>query len=316
MSKPDTLGCLLCDSTRYTVHSSLTADEILNCWAIDGHQFRPASIQLILDEGMINLYECSQCGFQFFNPKLIGDSLFYEQLQVKGGYYAPDRPENQRNVRYALEHGYRTLLDIGCGPGFALDNARDAGLQTFGIELNPAAAAIAAKRGHTIFPVLLENLDAAWTGKFDLISLNQLLEHVPNPVELIRQCIRFLSPAGTISIAVPGRETVLRFCPWVESNWPPHHVSRWRKKDFYFLAGQTGLQVVKTGGDRLLGSALEMYLLGHRRRCKVLKKPYRGLPVAGIKVISQVYRKTGLKYIFRSQGHSIYCYLKRRNPET
>ena len=308
---PD-LNCLLCGSREVSIHHSLSAEDILKCWARNGQRFSPAAVQPLLDEGTIHMYDCLECGFQFFNPKLAGGAEFYEQLHAQGsGYYAPNRPENERNVRFAIRHGYRNILDVGCGPGFALDAARHAGLETFGMELSRSAAAAAGKRGHTVFPVLLENLDAVWEGKFDLISLNQVLEHVPNPVELLRCCIRFLSPRGAIAITVPSATGVLRFIPWLPSNWPPHHISRWRMKNFDTLARKTHLRVVKTGGDPLLGSGIQMTLLEHRQDCLTLRKPYHGPPPFLIKPLCFIYRKTGMKYFVRSQGHSIHCYLQR-----
>jgi SAM-dependent methyltransferase len=307
---PLNLNCLLCASDDIAVCDSLTANEILKCWEMVGHRFGPAVTQPFLNEGRINLYKCLQCGFQFFNPKLAGSAEFYEQLHADGSeYYAPNRPENERNAVFANQQEYRTVLDVGCGPGFALDAAKRAGFETYGIELSRTAAAEASKRGHTIFPVLLENMDTLWEGKFDLISLNQLLEHVPDPVGLVRQCIRFLSPRGAIAIAVPGAAGILRFNPWLQANWPPHHLSRWRKGDFYELAEQAGLRVIKTGGNQLLGSEIEMNLLGHREICHALQKPYRGLPPLAIKGLCLLYRKAGLKYLLKSRGHSIYCYL-------
>ena len=306
------LNCLLCGSSEIAIHHSLSAEDILKCWAQAGHQLDPAVTRPLLNEGMIHLYDCLQCGFQFFNPKLAGSGEFYEQLHADGSeYYASNRPENERNVRFAIRQGYRTILDLGCGPGFALDAAKRAGLETFGIELSRTAAAAAAQRGHTIFPVLLKDMEPAWEGKFDLISLNQLLEHVPDPVGLVRQCIGFLSPRGAIAIAAPGATGVLRFTPWLEANWPPHHLSRWRTKDFYELAERAGLRVIKTGGDQLVGADLQRILLGHRQLCQTLQKPYRGLPPWAIKALCLLYRKTGLKYLCHSQGHSVYCYLGR-----
>jgi SAM-dependent methyltransferase len=293
----------------------LNVEDLLKCWAVAGHHVNPVAVQPLLDEGMIHLYDCRECGFQFFNPKLAGGAEFYEQFQTQeSGYYAPDRPENKRNVRFAIRRGCRNILDVGCGSGFALDAAKRAGLETFGIELSHSAAAAAAKRGHTVFSVLLENMDAAWEGKFDLISLNQVLEHVPNPVELLQQCIRFLSPRGAIAIAVPSATGVLRFAPWLPANWPPHHISRWRIIDFDTVARQAGLRVVETGGNQLLGSEIEMTLLEHRRFCETVQKHCHSLPPFLIKSLCFIYRKTGLKYIFRSQGHSIYCYLEKTRP--
>lgn len=305
-------ACLLCGSKNVSVCRSLTAGNILAGWSQDGLHFSPDSVRTLLDEGVIYLCECDECGFEFFNPKLVGGAEFYEQLHAHGpSYYAPDRPENERNACFAVQHGYHSILDVGCGVGFALDAAKRAGLKTYGLELSRSAAAAAAERGHTIFPVLLENLGPEWEGKFDLISLNQVLEHVPDPVDLVRQCVRFLSPRGAIAVAVPSATGVLRFAPWLPANWPPHHVSRWKIKNFYILAEKTHLRVLKTGGNRLLGSELRNILLGHRQLCQALQKPYRGLPPFLINGLSFSYQKTGMKYIFKAQGHSVYCYLGR-----
>jgi 2-polyprenyl-3-methyl-5-hydroxy-6-metoxy-1,4-benzoquinol methylase len=311
-SDPAIPACLLCGAGEVSIGGSMSAADLLKCWSQDGHDFPPHAIQSLLDERMIHLYECRKCGFQFFNPKLAGSAEFYEQLHAHGPeYYAPNRPEAERNARFAVEQGYLSILDVGCGVGFALDAAKRAGLKTYGLELSRTAAEAAAKRGHTVFPVLLEDMAPDWEGKFDLISLNQVLEHVPDPIDLVRQCVRFLSPRGAIAIAVPSASGVLRFTPWLPGNWPPHHVSRWRIKDFHTLAEKINLRVAKAGGNQLLGAEFRDILLEHRRYCQTLQKPYRGLPPFLIKSIGFIYRKTGMKYIFTSQGHSIYCYLTR-----
>lgn len=312
MPDTPTLKCLLCGSIQFVILHSLSAEDILKCWASGGIRFAPGTVQSLFDERTIHLHECRDCGFQFFNPALAGGAKFYEQIDAQGsGYYAPNRPENERNARFAVGHGYRTMLDVGCGPGFALDVAKRSGLETFGIELSSTAAKAAAQRGHAIFPVLLNEMDSIWEGKFDMISLNQLLEHVPDPIGLIQQCIRLLSSKGAIAIAVPGVNTILRFTPWLEANWPPHHISRWRIADFNTLARETGLRVIKAGGDQLLGSAIQSILLGHRTRCQALQKPYRGSSPTGIKLASLIYRKLGLKYVSPLHGQSVYCFLGR-----
>ena len=164
-------ACLLCGSNDISIRHSLGADQILACWVQDGRPLPASSAQSLKDEGAIHLYECRKCGFQFFNPKLAGNEEFYNGLHAnRSDYYAPDRPENERNVRFAIEHGYQSILDVGCGVGFALDAAKRAGLKTYGIELSQPALAAASKKGHTLFSVLLEDLPAEWEGKFDLIS--------------------------------------------------------------------------------------------------------------------------------------------------
>ena len=163
-------ACLLCGSNNIFIRHSLSAENIIACWLQDGRPLPPFSIQNLREEGMIHLYECRKCGFQFFDPKLAGGEEFYDGLHAnRSDYYAPDRPENERNTRFAIERGYKSILDVGCGVGFALDTAKRAGLSTYGIEMSRSALATASEKGHTVFPVLLENLAPEWEGKFDLI---------------------------------------------------------------------------------------------------------------------------------------------------
>src|ERR1700744_4667383 len=144
------VNCLLCKSRNIRIRHTLTAENILKCWVVSGNCFSSTAIQVLIDEEKIHLYLCQDCGFQFFNPRLAGNGSFYEQLHEQAsGYYAPDRPENKRNAYYAVQCGYNNILDVGCGSGFALDEAKRAGLETFGIELSRSAAAIASTRGHT-----------------------------------------------------------------------------------------------------------------------------------------------------------------------
>jgi SAM-dependent methyltransferase len=308
-----TPACFLCRSQDAEILETLSLEQLLKIWGLVGMRFANESLGGLHGVENLHLFRCQKCGFQFFDPKLAGNEHFYSDLHAQmPGYYSPARPENERNARFAQERGFRNILDVGCGTGFALDAARALGLQTFGIELNPGAAEEARSRGHTVFSCLLQDLDSRWYAAFDLISLNQLLEHVPDPVILVKDCVRLLSPKGVIAIAAPNSEGILRFHPWMALNWPPHHLSRWRRRDFHRLSEKCELKVVKSGGNQLLGSEIEETLLANREHCLALGKGCRGPSAAIIKLLSFVYRKTGMKYLFRSQGHSIFCFLKRK----
>src|SRR5262245_8959481 len=135
VSKPYLPVCLLCGSDSCVVHHSLTSDELLKCWALAGYVLNARVAEPLVNEAVISLYRCAECGFQFFNPQLAGSAEFYENLHASSSdYYASDRPENERNARFAVRHGLKKILDVGCGTGFALDTARRYGLETFGLE--------------------------------------------------------------------------------------------------------------------------------------------------------------------------------------
>jgi SAM-dependent methyltransferase len=95
------------------------------------------------------------------------------------------------------------LLDIGCGNGSFLEFARRAGWQTVGIEPDPKAVDVAQKRGLDVRQGGVELLDAE-REQFDGITLSHVIEHVHEPLILLRACKRLLKPGGWIWLETPN----------------------------------------------------------------------------------------------------------------
>lgn len=103
------------------------------------------------------------------------------------------------------------VLDIGCGAG---DNARrlraaHPGVEVVGLTHSAEEAAIAAPHMHAVHVVDLEHglTDAAIDelgASFDLLLLSHVLEHLIDPVKVLRRLLTRLSPGGYALIAVPN----------------------------------------------------------------------------------------------------------------
>jgi len=293
------------------VTSSLTAAQILSCWEADGRRFSSEAVSPLLHANFVSLYHCCHCGFEFFKAGLEGSSLFYEELaRDNNDYYSPSRPENKRNAEFAARHGYESFLDIGCGTGYALDCAREFRLKTYGLELNPVAGAEASDRGHEVFIEPLACFAERSSERFDMITLNQCLEHVPDPVSMLESCKRLLTPRGTIGVAVPNARGVLALTPWLAANWPPHHMSRWRVSDLHMLGQRLGMKTVHIGGARLTGEELVRIIRGHEIYCKAIHKNYRGPTSRNLQVIKAIYTVLMVKYLPLRFGHSIHAYYR------
>ncbi len=310
-SDQSNLACLLCGHPHSRAVEHLTGLQLRALWKEMGREFTADAWGKIQEQYVVELRQCSACSFQFFDPSLAGGEAFYQGLDHPE-YYTSYRPEFERTLEFAKTKNLRRVLDVGCGRGDFLDRAKQAGLETSGVELNRDAAAMAQSRGHQIFSRLLHELDPAQTGRFDLIALFQVLEHVPQPGVLLKQAAAFLNPGGRISVAVPSAQGMYRLAPWEPAQWPPHHLSRWRIADFHTLASINSIELVGSGGDVLLGSGIEQLWNIHNKLAPVLglRPRWGGKRLPGL--LSLLYRKTGMKFFFPNWGTSIYAYF--RNP--
>ncbi|WP_164844438.1 class I SAM-dependent methyltransferase [Azoarcus sp. DN11] len=97
------------------------------------------------------------------------------------------------------------LLDVGCGNGEFLALARSAGWAVVGVEPDRKAVAVARSRGIDVREGGLETLDPA-TESFYGITLNHVIEHVHEPLEVLRRCHALLKPGGWIWLETPNIE--------------------------------------------------------------------------------------------------------------
>jgi SAM-dependent methyltransferase len=310
-ASPDGSGCFLCGRLQIRVVEQLSGNQIRALWKELGHEFTREAWGKIHGDYLVTMRQCLACGFTFFDPSLAGNEVFYRELEHPE-YFTRARLEFERTLQFARRRELKRVLDVGCGSGYFLDQAKQAGLETYGLELNSQAAQKASAKGHTILPGLLHEINRAQlSGELDLITLFQVLEHVPDPLALMKQAAALLDSGKYIAVAVPSIRGPGRFLPWDPAQWPPHHLSWWRLADFEQLAVAAGLRLVKSGGDMLFGSGFETSWRLHNQLASVLGKPGSRCGLRLVRLVSLLYRKAGLKYLFPRWGTSIYSYFQK-----
>ena len=157
------------------------------------------------------------------------------------------RDEAARRIMWLPRSRAGVLLDVGCGSGTLLQRMRSLGWQVRGVEPDQRAAAIA--RDHHSLQVHCGTLlsYAARDGEFDAITLNHVIEHVPDPVEFIRECSRILRPGGWLVVVTPnvlslGRRVFGRYWRGLEV---PRHLSLFAPKSLTQLLRGTSLRIVQ-----------------------------------------------------------------------
>ena len=99
--------------------------------------------------------------------------------------------------------GQGRYLDVGCGSGGALGVARALGWEVTGVEVDEAAAEKA--RRFTAEIHVGDVLSAPFAGgRFDVVTAYHVLEHVPDPVAVLRRMLRWLAPDGLLIVEVPN----------------------------------------------------------------------------------------------------------------
>jgi 2-polyprenyl-3-methyl-5-hydroxy-6-metoxy-1,4-benzoquinol methylase len=96
-----------------------------------------------------------------------------------------------------------TLLDVGCGNGKFIRQMRSLGWDASGVDPDPAAVAQGLRAGLNVFQGSI--IDLPPDPRYDVITLNHVIEHVPDPIFLLAECKRRLIPfTGRIMIMTPN----------------------------------------------------------------------------------------------------------------
>lgn len=90
----------------------------------------------------------------------------------------------------------RRLVDVGTATGFLPEEARYRGFEVAGVEISQWAARHARARGVRVEPSLSALEDLA--GTLDVVTMFQVLEHIPDPGEALTQAFGLLRPGGVV----------------------------------------------------------------------------------------------------------------------
>lgn len=161
-----------------------------------------------------------------------GDSPYHKQLtgQVVTNYVDPlNLPKNA------------TILDLGCGPGYFLDEMKSRGYTNVtGVTLSPGDVKLCEDKGHTVKKYDLSFLpqkDGYYDESVDFIFLRHALEHSPYPIFSLIEYNRVLKQGAKIYIEVPAPDCERKH------EWNLNHYSILGSSQLVALLNRTGFDV-------------------------------------------------------------------------
>jgi SAM-dependent methyltransferase len=153
-----------------------------------------------------DLWRCARCG-TVAQPSLpAGGRLVDLYRDTDDAAYLAEEAGRRATSRRLLELVERhaapgRLLEVGCGHGLLLDEARRRGWSVLGLE--PSAASRAHARDAFGLEVLDSTLGAFDGGPFEAVVLADVLEHLDDPVGAVRACAALLGDGGVLLVVTP-----------------------------------------------------------------------------------------------------------------
>ena len=176
----------------------------INCRLCDCPDFT-----ILFTKNGFDFVRCRNCTLVYVNPQMKEKEMMdYYNSEAASNDRAldflssPRQQEADRELYRALFEDIRPrvpsgkLLDVGSSYGFFLKTAREMGYEVQGLELNERAARYAEKNfGVPVRRKLLEECNFPGES-FDIVTMFGVIEHLPRPVEVVREVGRILKPGG------------------------------------------------------------------------------------------------------------------------
>lgn len=229
--------------------------------------------RLLFRKDGYDLVACGDCGLAYLaNPPSDAEvaALYTDDAAYHARLLDPAHPEFARMRAIARQHlrflrrsisepsGLR-LLDIGCSTGLFLDEARGAGFDVHGAELSATTASFA--RDHFGLPVHAGDWrDAGHAdGSLDVITLFDVVEHLPDPTAELAAMRRLLKPGGLLLQSTPNIDGLFPRLSWPLARrldyWPhpepPYHLYQFSARTLVALTERAGYVISRVDQARI-----------------------------------------------------------------
>lgn len=229
------------------------------------------------------------------NPSEIAQfSKLAEDWWNPSGAMKPLHDLNPLRLEYIKKYSdlnNKAVLDIGCGGGILTESLSQSGAVATGIDLTESLIHAAKKHAENnnlkidYQLISAESFSENNKEKFDVITCMEMLEHVPDPLSIIKSCATLIKPNGLIFFstinrnlksfmsAIVGAEYILNLLPKNTHHYDqfikPSELTAWCESENLILKNIQGLSYnILTQQFKLSNSVDVNYLMCFARESK------------------------------------------------
>lgn len=170
-----------------------------------------------------SIVQCTNCGFVYVNPRIDNNSIasLYRHNYFHNKDYGYNGYEQEKRLRIKNFDKWLSdaapfmeniqpfyALDAGCAAGYCLEVMQQKGLKAEGIELDEEMYKNLLQQGYKVSPGLLQDFSASH--KFSLITLFDVIEHIPDIDEVFKKLHELLSDNGVVVMVTPNHNSLQR----------------------------------------------------------------------------------------------------------
>ena len=195
------------------------------------------------------LVKCKNCGF-VFSLKIPSQNELDAVYSAYGrnDYLSPMTVKRYNELLDKFERYRKTnnILDIGCGIGYFLVEAKKRGWNVYGTEYTDKAIKICESKGIKVFKgaILEQSFD---NEMFDVVTSFEVIEHINNPLQEINIYKKILRKDGVFYLTTPNFNSIERYLLKDKYNALayPEHLSYYTPKTISFLFRNNGFKKMK-----------------------------------------------------------------------
>ena len=209
----------------------------------------------VRDKPDTQIHECTECGLVYLSASEPNNWIaYYQEGGMHGGPESTTpvdrwlrettRDDDRRFESLREQIVNKNILDFGCGAAGFLLRAREVAESVAGIELEKRLTSHFETNGLSVFA----DIDLFPSErKFDVITAFHVIEHLPNPRNMLQKLKEHLGPTGKIIVEVPSADdallTLYENDPFSRFTYWSCHLYLFNAHSLSLLAKQAGLRV-------------------------------------------------------------------------